>query len=94
MKLDIMGEDTPGPGSYKEKKNMSDTPRMPSSAFRSSSAQRMKEHNHYTPSPGAYDVRKEAVEDQRALGFYVDDFADEAEAIRELAEGLASKKCD
>ena len=36
--------------------------KMPSSSFRSSSAQRMKEHNHYTPSPGAYDVRKQAVE--------------------------------
>ena len=54
MKLDIMGEDTPGPGSYRGKKDMSETPRMPSSAFRSSFAQRAK-----TPAetPGAGAVR-------------------------------------
>jgi hypothetical protein len=59
--------DSPGPGSYNSRPiggNLFDKThnRAPSSAFRSSSAQRMKEHNHYTPSPGAYDVRKEAVE--------------------------------
>ena len=56
-------DDNPGPGAYNTKGAQADSQKkMPSSAFRSSSAQRMKEHNHYTPSPGAYDVRKEAVE--------------------------------
>ena len=42
MKLELMGEDTPGPGSYRAKKELGDDQRMPSSAFRSSSAQRAK----------------------------------------------------
>merc|ERR1719409_397241 len=42
MKLDIMGEDTPGPGSYRSKKDLAENNHMPSSAFRSSSAQRAK----------------------------------------------------
>ena len=62
MKLDITGEDTPGPGSYRARKDMSDTPRMPSSAFRSSSAQRAKTRAQDTPGAGAYDVNLTAVE--------------------------------
>jgi len=62
MKLDIMGEDTPGPGTYRGKKELSEGSQMPSSAFRSSSAQRGKERNNATPGAGSYDPHLEAVE--------------------------------
>ena len=62
MKLDIMGEDTPGPGSYRGKKDMSETPRMPSSAFRSSSAQRAKTRYQETPGAGSYEPNLASVE--------------------------------
>ena len=62
MKLDIMGEDTPGPGTYRAKKELSEGSAMPSSAFRSSSAQRGKERANPTPGVGAYDPRMSAVE--------------------------------
>ena len=65
MKLDIMGEDTPGPGSYKGGTN--DFGRElfqkgPSSSFRSSSAQRAKGKSADTPGAGSYDPRMSAVE--------------------------------
>ena len=62
MKLDIMGEDTPGPGSYRGKQQMSDVAHMPSSAFRSSSAQRAKGKTTDTPGVGSYDPRLASVE--------------------------------
>ena len=68
MKLDIMGEDTPGPGSYRGKKNMSENQHMPSSAFRSSSAQRSKVRAQDNPGAGAYDVNLTAVEPGSANG--------------------------
>ena len=60
MKLDIMGEDTPGPGSYSSKKDLSESTSMPSSAFRSSSAQRMKSTHSATPGAGAYNPNMRA----------------------------------
>jgi len=62
MKLDIMGEDTPGPGTYRGKKDMTDGQHMPSAAFRSSSSQRAKTRTTETPGAGAYDPRSAAVE--------------------------------
>ena len=62
MKLDIMGEDTPGPGSYRSKKQMSDGSTMPSSSFRSSSAQRAKVRAQDTPGAGAYEPNLASVE--------------------------------
>ena len=62
MKLDIMGEDTPGPGSYRSKKDMSEAEHMPSAAFRSSSSQRGKAKQGDTPGAGAYDPNMAAVE--------------------------------
>ena len=62
MKLDIMGEDTPGPGSYKGKQQMSDVTHMPSASFRSSSAQRAKGKQHETPGAGSYDPKLDSVE--------------------------------
>merc|ERR1719424_1627863 len=62
MKLDIMGEDTPGPGSYRSRKEMSESTHMPSAAFRSSSAQRAKGKSADTPGAGSYDPRMAAVE--------------------------------
>ena len=62
MKLDIMGEDTPGPGSYRSRKEMSESSHMPSAAFRSSSAQRAKGKSADTPGAGSYDPRMAAVE--------------------------------
>ena len=62
MKLDIMGEDTPGPGSYRSKKDMSETPRMPSAAFRSSSAQRAKTRQQDVPGAGSYEPNPNSVE--------------------------------
>ena len=53
MKLDVTGEDTPGPGTYRSKKELSEGPHMPSAAFRSSSAQRGKERNSSTPGAGS-----------------------------------------
>ena len=47
-----MGEDTPGPGSYRAKKDMSDVQHMPSASFRSSSAQRAKVRSSETPGAG------------------------------------------
>merc|ERR1719424_2442197 len=60
-----MGEDTPGPGSYKGGTN--DFGRElfqkgPSSSFRSSSAQRAKGKSADTPGAGSYDPRMSAVE--------------------------------
>merc|ERR1719473_818089 len=66
MKLDIMGEDTPGPGSYRGKQAMSDVTHMPSSAFRSSSAQRAKGKSVDTPGAGSYDPNLAAVEPSSA----------------------------
>jgi len=68
MKLDIMGEDTPGPGSYRSKKDMSETPHMPSAAFRSSSAQRAKTRAQETPGAGAYQPNMNSVEPGAANG--------------------------
>ena len=68
MKLDIMGEDTPGPGSYRSKKDMSETTHMPSSSFRSSSAQRAKTRQQDTPGAGAYEPNQTAVEPSAANG--------------------------
>ena len=62
MKLDIMGEDTPGPGSYKSKKDLAEKQHMPSSAFRSSSAQRGKTKSQDTPGAGSYDPNMATVE--------------------------------
>ena len=68
MKLDIMGEDTPGPGTYRAKKDMSDATHMPSAAFRSSSAQRGKSKSTETPGAGSYDPKLNAVEPGLANG--------------------------
>lgn len=65
MKVDIMGEATPGPGAYNGDSMMKngkkaalsafDTgERMPSSAFKSKSAQRTKAENLHVPGAGAY----------------------------------------
>lgn len=65
MNIDIMGEATPGPGSYNGAEMMKngkkaalsafDTgERMPSSAFKSKSAQREKAQNEHVPGAGAY----------------------------------------
>merc|ERR1719240_2384273 len=62
MKLDIMGEDTPGPGSYRGKQQMSDVTHMPSASFRSSSAQRAKGKMGDTPGAGSYDPNLGSVE--------------------------------
>merc|ERR1740138_2042304 len=62
MKLDIMGEDTPGPGSYRSKQDLAEKQHMPSSAFRSSSSQRAKTRLHDTPGAGSYDPNMAAVE--------------------------------
>ena len=57
------GKDTPGPGSYKPKTAQSDTrQKMPSSAFRSSSTQRMKGHSEEVPGVGSYNPSLSAVE--------------------------------
>ena len=67
MKLDIMGEDTPGPGAYKAKKDLADEQHMPSSAFRSSSAQRGKSKAAAdTPGAGAYEPNMSYVEPSSA----------------------------
>merc|ERR1719230_1452396 len=68
MKLDIMGEDTPGPGTYRAKKEMADATHMPSAAFRSSSAQRGKSKMTDTPGAGSYDPNLTSVEPGMANG--------------------------
>ena len=68
MKLDIMGEDTPGPGSYRAKKELSEGAHMPSAAFRSSSAQRGKARGSDTPGAGSYQPNAASVEPSLANG--------------------------
>jgi len=63
MKVDIFGENTPGPGSYDSKRPQQDSKeRQPSSAFRSGSVQRAKTRNADTPGAGAYNPNATAVE--------------------------------
>ena len=69
MKVDILGEDTPGPGSYDSKKAQGEAKlKMPSSSFRSSSAQRGKTRNLDTPGAGAYNPNPRSVEASVANG--------------------------
>ena len=63
MKVDIFGENTPGPGQYDSKKPQEDSQKkQPSSAFRSGSGQRSKVRNADTPGAGAYNPNASAVE--------------------------------
>merc|ERR1719473_1538280 len=69
MKLDIMGEDTPGPGSYREGAREFGRElfaKGPCSSFRSSSAQRAKGKMTDTPGAGSYDPNLAAVEPSSA----------------------------
>ena len=71
MKLDIMGEDTPGPGTYRDQRRELGKElftKGPSSAFRSSSAQRARVRAQDNPGAGAYDVNLGAVEPGSANG--------------------------
>merc|ERR1740130_237090 len=62
-KLEVAaGADTPGPGAYNAKKVVGLFDKMPSSAFRSSSTQRMKGHGEDTPGVGSYEPKRSAVE--------------------------------
>ena len=63
MKQEIMGKDTPGPGAYSGKSPQADSRvKMPSSAFRSSSQQRSRDHSEDTPGVGSYQPSTSAVE--------------------------------
>ena len=62
MKLDIMGEDTPGPGTYRSSKEMTEKSHMPSAAFRSSSSQRAKARSSDAPGAGSYHPNLGSVE--------------------------------
>ena len=62
MKLDLLGEGTPGPGSYDAKKAQGLFDKMPSSSFRSSSTQRAKTRNEDTPGVGSYQPSMSSVE--------------------------------
>ncbi len=56
------GKDTPGPGAYANAKTIGLFDKMPSSAFRSSSTQRMKGHSEEVPGVGSYNPSLSAVE--------------------------------
>ena len=63
MKVDIFGENTPGPGQYDSKMPQEDSrKKAPSSAFRSGSVQRARTRNADTPGAGAYNPNQSAVE--------------------------------
>jgi hypothetical protein len=69
MRIDFMGEGTPGPGAYlpastfaKYSKSSSNSAKKPSSAFRSGSPQRPRMHNEHVPGAGAYSPNKTSIE--------------------------------
>jgi len=73
LRIDVMGEKTPGPGAYNgdvmmkdgKKANLSaldSGEKMPSSAFKSKSAKDVKQHNEHVPGAGAYTPQFNAIQ--------------------------------
>ena len=67
LKVQSAGSDTPGPGTYTQGGGLVDkNPNKPSSAFRSTSSQRMKGHTEDVPGIGSYDPNMGSVEPNNA----------------------------
>merc|ERR1719487_1587690 len=67
LKVQSAGSDTPGPGTYTQTGGLFDKrSSAPSSAFRSTSSQRMKGHTEDVPGIGSYDPNMGSVEPNNA----------------------------
>ena len=67
LRVQSAGSDTPGPGTYTQGGGLVDkNPNKPSSAFRSTSSQRMKGHTEDVPGIGSYDPNMGSVEPNNA----------------------------